>query len=383
MDTYQQLPVAFTHGEGVYLYDKNNKRYLDGLGGIAVNVLGHAHPAIVTAVTEQIKRLAHVSNVYQIPEAMACAEKLVALSGMDNVFFSNSGAEANEAMIKLARKWGHEKGIEEPTIIVMENAFHGRTLATLTASGSRKVQAGFEPLVPGFVRAPYNDLAALEAIAKNSQNIVGIMVEPLQGEGGMLVPSPDYLPGIRALCDKQGWLMMLDEVQSGIGRTGTWFAYQQYDLKPDLMALAKGLAGGLCIGATLARGEVAHTFKPGNHGSTFGGNPLSTHTSLAVLNAIEKEKLLENTQRVSAYFFKRLRETILPMEHVVAVRGQGLWLGIEMDQPARPWLLKAAEEGLLFSVTAQNVIRFAPPLIFQEKHVDEAIEILLRVLRPL
>jgi acetylornithine/N-succinyldiaminopimelate aminotransferase len=380
MNTYQQLPIAFTHGEGVYLYDTNNKRYLDGLGGIAVNVLGHAHPALIEAVTEQIKRIAHASNVFIIPEAMACAQKLVDLSGMDNVFFSNTGAEANECMIKMARKWGHEKGIEEPQIIVMENAFHGRTMGTLTASGSRKVQAGFEPLLSGFIRAPYNDLPALEAIAKRAHNVVAIMLEPLQGEGGMRVPSPDYLPGVRQLCDKQGWLMMLDEVQSGVGRTGQWFAYQHYDFKPDLMALAKGLAGGLCIGATLARGPVAQILQPGNHGSTFGGNPLSTRASLAVLHAIEKENLLENTRRVSDYFFKRLREDILPLNSVVDVRGQGLWLGIELDQPARPFQLKAAEHGLLFNVTAEKVIRFAPPLTFQEKHVDECIEILKKVL---
>lgn len=381
MDTYQQLPIAFERGEGVYLFDTNGKRYLDALAGIAVNVLGHAHPAVVKAVTEQVKKVIHVSNVFEIPEAVACGKKLVELSGMDTVFFSNTGAEANECMIKLVRKFSHDKDIEEPTIIVMENAFHGRTLATLTASGSRKVQAGFEPFMPGFIRAPYNDLQAIENIAKHNHNIVGVMLEPLQGEGGMLVPSPDYLPGVRALCDKHGWFMMLDEVQSGVGRTGEWFGFQHYDFKPDMIALAKGLAGGLCIGATLARGEVAHAFKPGNHGSTFGGNPLSTHTSLAVLNTIEKDKLLENTRRVSDYFFKRLREEILPLEHVVDVRGQGLWVGIEMDAPARPLQLKAAEEGLLFNVTAMNVIRMAPALIFKEEHVDEAMKILHKIIR--
>lgn len=380
MNTYQQLPIAFERGEGVYLYDTNNKRYLDGLGGIAVNVLGHAHPVIIKAVTEQIQKLAHVSNAYQIPQAIACAQKLVELSGMDKVFFSNTGAEANECMIKMARKWGHEKGIEDPQIIVMENAFHGRTLATLTASGSRKVQAGFEPLVSGFIRAPYNDLPALEAIAKRSNNIVAIMLEPLQGEGGMRSPSPDYLPAVRALCDKEGWLMMLDEVQSGVGRTGKWFAYQHFDFKPDVFALAKGLAGGLCIGATLACGPVADILQPGNHGTTFGGNPLSTHTALAVLNAIEQDNLLENTRVVSEYFFKRLREDILPLPQVLDVRGQGLWLGIELDQPARPFQIKAAEEGLLFNVTAEKVMRFAPALIFQKEHVDECILILKKIL---
>jgi acetylornithine aminotransferase len=379
MNTYQQLPIAFERGEGVYLFDTHNKRYLDGLAGIAVNVLGHAHPAIVEAVTDQIKRVAHTSNVYEIPYAIECAQKLIDLSGMDTVFFSNSGAEANECMIKLARKYGHEKNIDNPQIIVMENAFHGRTMGTLTASGSKKVQAGFEPLITGFIRVPYNNLKAIEDLSDNP-NIVAVMVEPLQGEGGVILPAPDYLPGIRKLCDKNGWLMMLDEVQSGIGRTGKWFGFQHYDFKPDVMALAKGLAGGLPIGATLARGKAAELFKPGNHGSTFGGNPLCTRTALAVLNTIEKDNLLENTQTVSAYFFKKLRDEILPLEHVVDIRGQGLWIGIEMDQPARPWLLKAADEGLLFSVTAEKVIRFAPPLIWSKANVDEAIKILKKIL---
>lgn len=380
MNTYQPLPIAFERGEGVYLFDTNNKEYLDLLAGIAVNVLGHAHPAIVEAVSEQIKLIAHCANTYQIPYAVACAKKLIEISGMDNVFFSSTGAEANECMIKIARKYGHDKGIDDPTIIVMEKAFHGRSMACLTASGSRKVQAGFEPLVPGFVRAPYNDLEALKTIAKHNNNIVGIMVEPLQGEGGMVVPSPDYLPGIRKLCDEHGWLMMLDEVQSGIGRTGTWFGFQHYDLKPDLISLAKALGGGIPIGATLARGAAADVLKPGNHGSTFGGNPLCTRVALTVLNTIEEDNLLENTRRISDYFFKRLREEILPLQHVVDIRGQGLWIGIELDVPARPYLLKAAEEGLLFNVTAEKVIRMAPALILTEGDVDEAIKIFKKIL---
>lgn len=381
MHTYNQLPVRFTHGQGVTLFDDQGKSYLDGLAGIAVNCLGHAHPALVKTICDQAHKLLHVSNVYEIPEALACAEKLVAISGMDNVFFCSTGAEATECMMKLARKYGHDRGIAEPTIIVMEKAFHGRTIAAITASGSRKVQAGFEPLLPGFVRAPYNDLKAIETIAKNNHNIVAIMVEPVQGEGGVIVPSPDYLPGLRNICDKHEWLLMLDEVQSGVGRTGTWFGYQQYPgLMPDVVALAKGLAGGLPIGACLARGEVAQTFQPGNHGSTFGGNPLSTAAALCVLNTIEQENLLENADRVGRYFLKRLREDIAPLPHVIDVRGQGLWLGIEMDAPARSFLQKGLDEGILFSVTGETVLRFAPPMIFTEAHVDTMIAALKRML---
>jgi acetylornithine aminotransferase len=381
MNTYNQLPVHFTHGKGVMLYDEQGKAYLDGLAGIAVNCLGHAHPALVKTICDQASKLIHVSNVYQIPEAEACAEKLLSISGMDAVFFCSTGAEATECMMKLARKYGHDRDIQEPTIIVMDKAFHGRTIAAITASGSRKVQAGFEPLLPGFVRAPYNDLKAIETIAKNNHNIVAIMVESIQGEGGVIIPSPDYLPGLRKICDKHGWLLMIDEVQSGMGRTGTWFGFQQSPgLRPDVIAMAKGLAGGLPIGACLARGEVAKTFAPGNHGSTFGGNPLCTSASLCVLNTIEKEGLVENAKRVGAYFLKRLREEIAPLPHVVDVRGQGLWLGVEMDAPARPLLLKGLEEGILFSVTGDTVIRFAPPLIFTEADVDTMIKKLKKIL---
>lgn len=381
MHTYNQLPVRFTHGQGVMLYDDQGKAYLDGLAGIAVNCLGHGHPALVKTICEQAQKLMHVSNVYQIPEAEACAKKLVEISGMDNVFFCSTGAEATECMMKLARKYGHERGIDEPTIIVMEKAFHGRTIAAITASGSRKVQAGFEPLLPGFVRAPYNDLKAIETIAKHNHNIVAIMVEPVQGEGGVIVPSPDYLPGLRKICDKHGWLLMLDEVQSGVGRTGTWFGFQQYPgLLPDVVAMAKGLAGGLPIGACLARGDVAKIFEPGNHGSTFGGNPLCTAAALCVINTIEKEGLLENAKQVGAYFLKRLQDEIAPLPHVNDVRGQGLWLGIEMDAPARSFLQKGLDEGILFSVTGDTVLRFAPPMIFTKAHVDTMIEKLKKIL---
>lgn len=374
MTTYNPLPIAFERGEGVYLYDTDGKRYLDGLAGIAVNCLGHAHPALVEAIRDQAGKVLHTANVYTIPYQIECARKLVELSGMDNVFFSSTGAEANECAIKLARMYGHEvKNIDEPAIIVMEKAFHGRTMATLTASGSRRVQAGFEPLVQGFVRAPYNDLEAIENIAKHNHNIVAILVEPTQGEGGLFVPDDNYLPGLRKICDEHGWLLMLDEVQSGIGRTGKMFAFEHHNIKPDVVTLAKALGGGIPVAATLASGVAATLFKPGNHGSTFGGNPLSTRAALTVLETIEKDKLLQNVQNVSKYFFEQLREHILPMKHVVDVRGQGLWIGVEMDAPARPLLYAGAEAGILFSVTAEKVLRFAPPLIFQKEHVDEII----------
>ncbi len=380
MTTYNPLPIAFTHGEGVYLFDENGKQYLDGLAGIAVNCLGYNHPAWVTAIQDQAAKITHSSNIFTIPNQIACAQKLVDLSGMDQVFFCSTGVEANECMLKLARLYGHQKGIEEPAIIVMEKAFHGRSLATLSASGSRKVQAGFEPLVQGFLRAPYNDLDAIRKIAKNTHNVVALLVEPVQGEGGIQIPDPDYLPGLRQICDEHGWLLMIDEIQSGIGRTGKMFAFQHYAFKPDVMSLAKALGGGVPIGACLSRGPANGLMKPGNHGSTFGGNPLVTRAALTVLETIEKEHLLENTTHVGAYFLAQLKTHIAPLKHVVGVRGQGLWLGVEMDAPARPLLLKGAQAGILFSVTAENVIRIAPPLIFQKSHVDEYVPVLKSVL---
>jgi acetylornithine/N-succinyldiaminopimelate aminotransferase len=298
MDTYGRLPVAFARGQGVWLWDTDGKRYLDGFSGIAVTGIGHAHPRLVQAIAEQAGRIIHSSNWYRIPEQERLADLLCELSGLDNVFFCNSGCEANEAAIKLARLHGHQKGIEQPTIVVMEKAFHGRTMATLSATGNRKVQAGFEPLLTGFARVPYNDLQALEQVAASNKSVVAVLVEPIQGEGGINVPDDGYLPYLRKVCDRQGWLLMLDEVQSGIGRTGRWFAHQWLDVKPDVMTLAKGLANGVPIGACLARGAASQVFHPGNHGATFGGNPLATTAAYTTLGVIADEGLMENAVRI-------------------------------------------------------------------------------------
>jgi acetylornithine aminotransferase len=380
MSTYNPLPVAFTHGEGVYLYDEKGKQYLDGLAGIAVNCLGYNHPALTHAVQDQAAKIMHCSNAFTIPLQIECAKKLVQVSGLESVFFCSTGAEANESMIKIARLYGKQKEIAEPAIIVMENAFHGRTMATLSASGSRKVQAGFEPLVQGFVRAPYNDLQAIHAIAKNNPNVVALMCEPLQGEGGMRVPDADYLPGLRQICDEYDWLFMLDEIQSGVGRTGKFFAFQHYDFKPDVMSLAKGLGGGVPIGACVAGPKAANLMQPGSHGTTFGGNPLASRAALTVLETIENDKILANVQRVGDYFKRQLQQHIAPLAGVVEVRGLGLWLGVEMQEKARPMQLAALEAGVLFNVAREKVIRFAPPLILQEEHVDRIVEVLREVI---
>ncbi len=380
MNTYNRLPIAFTRGEGVWLYDTEGKRYLDGLAGIAVNVLGHAHPAIVAAVSDQASQLMHTSNVYEIPYQTELGQKLVDLSGLSQVFVCSTGAEAVECMIKLARLYAHKKGILEPGIIAMESAFHGRTLATISASGSRRVQAGFEPLVQGFVRAPFNDLEAIRAIAKHERHIVALIVEPIQGEGGLHVPSPEYLRGLRQICDENEWLLMVDEVQTGIGRTGKMFAFEHAGIKPDVLSLAKGLAGGIPIGACVAGGRAVDLFTPGSHGSTFGGNPLSCRVALTVLDTIIKNNLLESVVKVSDYFLSALRSALKGHSHVKDIRGQGLLIGIEMDAPARPYLYKGLEAGILFSVTAETVIRIVPPLIFEKQHVDYFVERFIKVL---
>ncbi len=376
MTTYNPLPIAFTHGEGVYLFDETGKKYLDGLAGIAVNCLGYNHPALTAAVQDQAAKIMHCSNAFTIPLQIECAEKVVQLSGMDSAFFCSTGAEANECMIKIARLYGRQKEIAEPVVIVMEDAFHGRTMATLSASGSRKVQAGFEPLVQGFARAPYDDLEAIRTIAKNNPNVVAIMCEPLQGEGGMRVPDSDYLPGLRQICDEHDWLLMLDEIQSGVGRTGKMFAFQHYDFTPDVMSLAKALGGGVPMGACVAAGKAASLMQPGNHGSTFGGNPLASRAALTVLETIERDNLLANVERVGGYFKQQLQQHIAPLDGVVDIRGQGLWLGVEMQELARPLQLKAVEAGIIFNIAREKILRFAPPLILQEEHVDQIIKVL-------
>ncbi|MHB1232956.1 MAG: acetylornithine/succinylornithine family transaminase [Burkholderiales bacterium] len=373
MQTYSRLPVAFTHGEGVWLWDTSGKRYLDGVAGVAVNTLGHAHPKLTQVLCEQAKTLIHTSNLYEVALQEKLALKLCDLSGMDKVFFCNSGCEANEAAIKLARLFGHQQGIEVPTIVVMEKSFHGRTMATLTATGSRKVQAGFEPLLAGFVRVPFNDLEAVRQVGAHNQNIVAVLVEPVQGEGGINIPDAAYLAGLRQICDEHGWLFMLDEVQSGIGRTGTWFAHQHTAIKPDVMTLAKGLGSGMPIGACLARGPAAEIFKPGNHGSTFGGNPLACSAALTTLETIEQEKLRENAIRIGNLIVDSLKQALANVPGVVQIRGDGLMIGIELDRACGELVRRALAQGLLINVTSDKVIRLLPPLIMNAQEAGQLV----------
>lgn len=370
MNTYARQPVAFVRGEGAYLWDESGKRYLDAVAGVAVNGLGHAHPKLLKAICEQAATLIHSSNLYRIPKQEELAERLCALSGMDRAFFCNSGCEANEAAIKLARLYGHGKGIEVPTIIVMEKAFHGRTMGTLTASGSRKIQAGFEPLLSGFARVPFGDIEAIRQVAEHNKSVVAVLVEVVQGEGGINVLPSAFLVELRQICDAHGWLLMLDEVQTGIGRTGTWFGFQHSGVVPDVMALAKGLGSGVPIGACLARGEAAEVFKPGSHGSTFGGNPLACATALATLNIIEEENLLENVQVRGEAIRSGLRQVLANVPGVVDIRGEGMMIGIELDRPCGELVDVARDAGVLINVTADTVIRLVPPLIYGEAEVN-------------
>ncbi|HTP95618.1 MAG TPA: aspartate aminotransferase family protein [Burkholderiales bacterium] len=362
MNTYARQPVAFERGDGCWLWDTSGRRYLDALAGVAVNVLGHAHPKLVEAIRDQAGKLIHSSNIYRITLQEQLADRLTALSGMDAAFFCNSGCEANEAALKLARLHGHHLGIEVPTTIVMDGSFHGRTMATLTASGSRKVQAGFEPLVSGFARVPYDDVAAVEQVAANNKSVVAILVEPVTGEGGISVPRANYLNELRRICDQHGWLLMLDEVQTGIGRTGTWFGFQHAGVKPDVMTLAKGLGGGVPIGACLAAGAAAQVFAPGKHGSTFGGNPLACRAALATLDIIAEEKLLDNAREIGAYLLDALSRALAGCAGVREVRGQGLMIGVELDRACSELVDRARERGVLINVTADNVVRLVPPL---------------------
>lgn len=376
MNTYARLPVAFTHGQGAWLFGADGTRYLDALAGIAVNTLGHNHPRLVGAITAQVARLIHTSNLYRIPEQESLADKLAALSGMEQAFFCNSGCEANEAAIKLARLYGHAKGVDLPAIVVMERAFHGRTLATLSATGNRKVQAGFEPLVPGFVRVPFDDLAAVEQVAQVNKNVVAVLVEPIQGEGGINVAHPEYLRGLRAICDERAWLLMADEVQCGVGRTGTWFAHQHSGIRADVMTLAKGLGSGVPIGACLAVGRAAGVFKPGNHGSTFGGNPLASVAALTTLAVLEEDKLLASAARLGETIRGGLRGALAGTRGVASIRGDGLMIGIELDRPCGVLVERALAGGLLINVTADRVVRLLPPLIYSD---DEARELVARL----
>ena len=363
MATYARLPVQFERGEGVWLWDTEGRQYLDALSGIAVCALGHAHPGVAQAIADQARRLVHTSNLYGITLQEQLAERLCKLSGMERAFFCNSGAEANEAAIKIARLYGHGRHIATPAIIVMENSFHGRTLATLTATGSRKVQAGFEPLVQGFIRVPYNDLQAIKTVADNSNDVVAVLVEPIQGEGGINVPDPDYLLGMRRICDDHGWLLMLDEIQTGMGRTGEWFACQHSGMLPDVITVAKALGNGVPIGACLARGTAAGLMHPGNHGTTFGGNPLATRAALAVLDAIEQERLVAHAAELGQQLLEGFRQQLAGLPGVKEIRGLGLMIGIELDRPCAELVGRALESGLLINVTAERVIRLLPPLV--------------------
>lgn len=383
MQTYAQLPVAFMRGEGAWLFDQDDKRYLDALSGIAVNTLGHAHPKLVAALSDQIGKIMHTSNLYQIPLQYQVAGYLARISGMDKVFFCNSGLEANEAAIKIARLYGHNRGISLPEIVVYEKAFHGRSLATLSATGNAKVQKGFEPLVEGFVRVPLNDIAAVQEVARQRPQVVAVFVEAIQGEGGINPARVDYLQALRKLCDQQGWLLMIDEVQCGIGRTGKWFAHQWADILPDVMPLAKGLGSGVPVGAVVARGEAAHTFQPGNHGTTFGGNPLAMRAALCTLATIEEEGLLEQAHQRGAYLFTQFRDALSQEPAVLDIRGRGLMIGIELDRPAGDLVRQGLDAGIVFNVTADRVVRLLPPLIFQQEHADYLLERLVPLIRDL
>ena len=378
MNTYTRQPVTFAKGEGIWLWDDKGEKYLDALAGVAVNGLGHAHPRLVKAISDQAARLIHVSNIYQIAEQEALADKLCEISGMDKVFFCNSGCEANEAAIKLARLYGHNKGIDTPEIIVMEQSFHGRTLATLSATGNRKVQAGFEPLVSGFIRVPYDDIEAVKHVALHNPHVVAVLVETVQGEGGVNIPKEAgaYIEALRQVCDAHGWLLMLDEVQTGIGRTGTWFDFQHTGIKPDVMTLAKGLASGVPIGACVASGKAAEVFTYGKHGSTFGGNPLATAAGLATLNIIEQDGLRANAEKIGNLIREGFNAELKETKGVVAVRNAGLMIGIELDRPCTDLVKMALEAKLLINVTAEKVIRLLPPLVMNE---DEARELVQRL----
>ncbi len=381
MNTYARQPVAFVRGEGAYLWDEAGKRYLDAVAGVAVNGLGHAHPRLVKAIADQAGALIHSSNLYRVLRQEELADRLCAISGMDKAFFCNSGCEANEAAIKLARLYGHGKGIEVPTIIVMEKAFHGRTMATLTATGSRKIQAGFEPLLAGFARVPFNDLEAIRHVAEHNKSVVAVLVEVVQGEGGINVLPSEFLAELRQICDAHGWLLMLDEVQTGIGRTGTWFGFQHSGVMPDVMALAKGLGSGMPIGACLARGVAAEVFTPGSHGSTFGGNPLACAAALATLDAIEEEKLLDNARVRGEAIRSGLRMALAGVQGVVDIRGEGMMMGIELDRPCGELVAVARDAGVLINVTADTVIRLVPPLIYGAAEVDALVAAVSGIVR--
>ena len=381
MSTYARLPVEFVRGEGIWLWDTEGRQYLDALSGIAVCGLGHAHPDVASAIAGQAGQLVHTSNLYGIPHQSRLADRLCSLADMERVFFCNSGAEANEAAIKIARLYGHSRDIDSPDIVVMDNSFHGRTMATLTATGNRKVQAGFEPLVQGFIRVPYDDLDAVRKVADNSSNVVAVLVEPIQGEGGINVPTDDYLPGLRQICDEHDWLLMLDEIQTGMGRTGEWFAYRHAGILPDVVSLAKALGNGVPVGACMARGVAAEMLTPGSHGTTFGGNPLATRAALATLDVMESGDLVAQAALRGQQLLNGFRDRLAGQPGVTSIRGRGMMIGIELDRPCAELVGRAIERGLLINVTAGRVVRLLPPLITTENQakmiVDQVSELIL------
>ncbi len=381
MPTYGRLPIALSHGEGAYVWDTEGRRYLDALAGIAVNTLGHKHPKLTPALQDQVSKIIHSCNYYQVPLQEELARLLVERPGLTNVFFCNSGLEANEAALKIARKYGHDKGIDKAEVVVYEKAFHGRSIATLSATGNPKVHAGFEPLVEGFVRVPLNDMAALEEVARTRPNVTAVFLEVIQGEGGINPARAEYLQAVRALCDKQGWLLMLDEVQCGMGRTGKWFAHQWTGIQPDVMPLAKGLGSGVPIGAVVCGPKAAHVLQPGNHGTTFGGNPLAMRAGVETIKIMEEDQLLANAERVGQHLMAALRREFSNLPGVTEIRGQGLMIGIELDRPCGVILSRALEAGLLLSVTADKVIRLLPPLIFTTEDADQTVALLAPLVR--
>jgi len=381
MATYNRLPVQFAKGEGIWLWDSEHRQYLDAISGIAVCSLGHAHPAVTQALCDQAATLVHTSNLYGVTLQAELAGRLCELSGMQRAFFCNSGAEANEAAIKIARLYGHGKGISCPTIIVMGQSFHGRTLATLTATGNRRIQAGFEPLVRGFIRVPFNDLDAIRTVAGNNSDTVAVLVEPVQGEGGVNVPDAGYLEGIREICTANGWLMMLDEIQTGIGRTGEWFAWQHGDARPDVITLAKALGNGVPIGACLAQGAAAEVMQPGKHGTTFGGNPLACRAALAVLETITREGLVARAAELGSRMRSGFASALDGLPGVSNIRGLGLMIGIELDRPCGELVSRAMQGGMLINVTAERVVRLLPPLILTDKQADMIVEQVSDLLR--
>ena len=373
MNTYARLPVAFVKGSGAYVEDSDGNRYLDALTGLAVCGLGHAHPAVAAAIADQAQTLLHTSNLYEIPQQAALAERLTALSGMDKAFFGNSGAEANEAAIKIARLHGRKRGIKSPVVIVTDQSFHGRTMATLTATGNRKAHAGFEPLLTGFVRAPYNDAATVEQIAANNPDIAAILVEPIQGESGINIPDDGYLDALRTICDSNGWLLMLDEVQTGNGRTGRYFAYQHTDCLPDVVTTAKGLGNGIPIGVCLARGDAAELFQPGHHGSTFGGNFIACAAAHAVLDTLENENLIERAGSLGRRIVDGLGEALKGNNHIREIRGKGLMIAVELNEPVTGLVNAGLEQGILINAIGDTIVRLLPPLNLSDDEADEVI----------